>query len=454
MAIRRIILIGVSLIAALTLLAASLRAQPNAAPEPPEKWTIVRCGHLIAIPGKPPLTNATLFIKNGLIEGVVENYADRALTPYPMNPAATVQRIDLADRWVAPGLIDCHVHITHETSADQRLKAMTDSDADSALDGVVYARRTLQAGFTTVRDLGARGDAVFALRDAILDGKVPGPRILAAGAAISATGGHGDPANGYRRDIWSVLASSAIADNPDEARKAVRTQIKRGADVIKTTATGGVLSNIGAGVEQQLFDDELSAIVQTAHLLGKRVAAHAHGTRGVNAALRAGVDSIEHGTYLDDESISLFKKTGAFYVPTITAGKSVAHYALIPGYYPAPVIPKALAVGPVIQGAFTKAYKAGVKIAFGTDAGVFPHGENAREFLYMVEAGMTPEQALIAATITAAELLNISSDAGTIEKGKSADLIATAADPRADISELTRIRFVMRAGVIGKDDAP
>ncbi len=378
----------------------------------------------------------------------MENYADRAVTPFPMADGATFEHVDLRDFWVLPGLIDCHVHLTGQTSRDQRARALSETDAHAAIDGVLYARRTIEAGFTTVRDVGARGDAIFALRDAIAAGKVIGPRILAAGSSISATGGHGDPGNGLRRDIWSVVASTGVADGADACREAVRTQVKRGADLIKTTATGGVLSNIGAGVELQLFEDELRAICDTAHLLGKKVSAHAHGVQGVNAALRAGVDSIEHGTYLDEESIRLFKEKGAYYVPTITAGKSVEEYAKIDGYYPPPVVPKALEVGPVIQGAFAKAWKAGVKIAFGTDAGVFPHGENAREFIYMTEAGMPAEDAIVSATITAAELLGLSEQVGTIETGKSGDLIATQQDPRSDISQLQNVRFVMRAGIV------
>jgi imidazolonepropionase-like amidohydrolase len=327
---------------------------------------------------------------------------------------------------------------------------VTEDDADAALRGSVNARRTLEAGFTSVRDLGG-GPAVFALRDAIANGTIPGPRMLVAGFAISPTGGHGDRTNGYREDLFDEPgAFLGIADGPYEARKAVRAQVKRGADLIKLTATGGVLSNTNAGTEVQFKDDELAEIVSTAHMLGRRVAAHAHGTKGVNAALRAGVDSIDHGTFLDAESIELFKKTGAWYVPTVIAGKTVEEHAKQPGFYPPAVAEKARLVGPQIQDALRRAQAGGVRIAFGTDAGVFPHGENAREFGYMVEAGLTPMEALRAATVGAATLLGIEAEVGTLEVGKSADLIATRRNPLVDVTELMRVIFVMRRGNVYK----
>jgi imidazolonepropionase-like amidohydrolase len=360
-----------------------------------------------------------------------------------------VEVIDLADRFVLPGLIDSHVHITREYSADARLRRVQQSDADSALRGALYARRTLEAGFTTVRDLGSSGDAAFALRDAVREGIVPGPRLLVAGEAISPTGGHGDATLGYRDDLFAVPGPmQGIADGPVAARRAVRSQVKRGADVIKLTATGGVLSASAAGTEQQFFDDELLAIVSTARLLGRRVAAHAHGATGINAALRAGVDSIEHGTFLDEESILLFKERGAFLVPTIIAGKTVEERARIPGFFPPPVAAKARLVGPQIQGAFRRAREAGVRIAFGTDSGVSPHGENAREFVYMVEAGMTPADAIVSATVNAAELLGLESQVGTLAPGRSADLIAVPGNPLVDASLLQKVDFVMKRGVV------
>ncbi len=441
-------------VASLCVLAAlvGVSAQPAAqADETRERWVIVACGHLMAVPGVAPMTDATLVIKDGIIHAVSTELDPGTFVPGAAADNAIIERVDLSESWVLPGLIDCHVHITSETSREGRLRMVIDTDADKAIDATVYAQRTLEAGFTTVRDVGSMGDAAFALRDAVRSGKVLGPRILVAGRAVTPTGGHGDRTHGYKDGIFDIPGPfQGVADGVAECRKAVREQVKRGADCIKLTATGGVLSNTAAGTEQQFFEDELKAIVETAHLLGRRVSAHAHGVTGINAALRAGVDSIEHGTYLDDESIALFKETGAYLVPTITAGKAVAEYAMVPRYYPPPVVEKALRVGPVIQGAFGKAAGAGVKIAFGTDAGVFPHGQNSREFGFMVEAGMSPEDAIISATINAADLCDLSDEIGTLEVGKAADLIAVGGDPRADVAQLQTVPFVMRAGVVAK----
>jgi imidazolonepropionase-like amidohydrolase len=275
--------------------------------------------------------------------------------------------------------------------------------------------------------------------------------MLVAGYAISPTGGHADRTHGYREDLFDAPgAEQGIADGPYEARKAVRAQVKRGADLIKLTATGGVLSNTSAGTEVQFKHDELEEIVSTAHMLGRKVAAHAHGAKGVNAALRAGVDSIEHGTFLDADSIELFKKTGAWYVPTVIAGKTVEERAKQPGFYPPAVAEKAREVGPQIQDALRRAQAGGVRIAFGTDAGVFPHGENARELQYMVEAGMSPMEVLRAATVGSASLLGLESELGTLEVGKRADLIATRRNPLVDVTELSRVVFVMRDGTVYK----
>ena len=418
-------------------------------PSPAPRWTVVHCGSLLAVPGQPVQQTMTVVVRDGVIDNVLPGFTDPANLPELAN--ARVSVVDLGDRLVLPGLIDCHTHLTGEYTADIRLRRVEETDADSAIRGVVYARRTLEAGFTTVRNVGSSGDAAFALRDAIRAGLVAGPRILVAGESISPTGGHSDSTLGYREDLFAMPeAMQGIADGTAACRRAVRAQVKRGADVIKLTATGGVLSATAAGTEQQFFADELEAIVETAHLLGRKVAAHAHGTRGINAALRAGVDSIEHGTFLDDESISLFKKTGAVLVPTILAGKTVAQRARIEGYFPPPVAQKARRVGPEIQDAFARAYRGGVTIAFGTDSGVSHHGENAREFAYMVEAGMSETDAIISATINAARLLGLDDSVGTIEVGKAADLIATAGNPLLDISELERVVFVMRGGRVYK----
>jgi imidazolonepropionase-like amidohydrolase len=438
----------VLLVAVVVLVCAPQRAR--SAEIAPDRWTIVQCGSVLLVPGQPARGETTLVVHEGRIAEVLPG----SVTPDAVmaGKSGDFELIDLREAFVMPGLIDAHVHLTFEHDAEARLRRVTEDDADAALRGSVYARRTLEAGFTSVRDLGG-GPAVFALRDAIASGMIPGPRMLVAGYAISPTGGHGDRTNGYREDLFDEPgAFLGIADGPYQARKAVRAQVKRGADLIKLTATGGVLSNTSAGTDVQFKDDELEEIVSTAHMLGRKVAAHAHGTKGVNAALRAGVDSIDHGTFLDASSIELFKKTGAWYVPTVTAGKTVEERAKLPGYYAPAVAEKARAVGPQIQDALRRAHAAGVRIAFGTDAGVFPHGENAREFAYMVEAGLSPMDALRSATIGSASLLGIETEVGTLEVGKSADLVATRRTPLVDVTELARVIFVMRAGTVYKRD--
>ncbi|MBL8765237.1 MAG: amidohydrolase family protein [Phycisphaerae bacterium] len=444
----------VTMLALCALLVPLLGLGADEPPPPPAKrpsWVVVHCGTLLAVPGRAPVRESSVLIKDGRVVEIRAGYADPAGVIGTDATGAEVRTVDLKDRFVLPGLIDCHTHLTMEFSADIRLRMVQESDATAALRGAHAAGRTLDAGFTTVRDLGSVGEAGFALRDAIERGDIPGPRVLEAGHAISPTGGHADSTLGYREDVFAIPGfMQGIADGADACRAAVRAQVKRSADVIKLTATGGVLSNTAAGMEQQFFEDELRAIVETGHLLGRRVAAHAHGARGIKAALRAGVDSIEHGTYLDDEAIALFKERGAYLVPTILAGKTVEENAMREGYYPAPVAAKARLVGPVIQAAFGRAYKAGVKIAFGTDSGVSPHGQNAREFQFMVDAGMPASEAIVAATVNAAELLGRSSELGTLEPGKRADLIATDGDPTADISQLRRVSFVMKDGVTYK----
>lgn len=425
----------------------AVATDPSAAQDAAEPATIIHCGQLLAIPGEAPKTQQSIVIINGRIDSIHNGFVTAKQLNLPM--ADRVKTIDLSDKFILPGLIDCHTHITSEYTRDVHLRRIQESDADSAIAGVVYAKRTLLAGFTTIRNVGSSGDAAFALRDAINRGDVPGPRILCAGHSITPTGGHADRTNGYREDLLDMpTPMQGVADGVDTIREAVRSQVKRGADLIKCTATGGVLSNIGAGVELQFFEDELRAIVETAHLLNRKVAAHAHGTNGVNAALRAGVDSIEHGTYLDDESIRLFRETGAFLVPTIHAGKFVEKQAEEAGYFPPPVRSKAAAVGPQIQDSFRRAFEGGVRIAFGTDVGVGPHGTNAEEFIYMTEAGMPPMDAIISATINAAELLGLSHELGTLEKGKHADLIAVDGNPLDDIRVLLDVPFVMKGGVV------
>ena len=363
-------------------------------------------------------------------------------------PGAKV--IDLSKSTVMPGLIDSHTHITSELGGNAIVEAVTKGAVDDAVRSTVYARRTLEAGFTTIRNLGADGGADVALKRAIADGMVPGPRMWTARSTLSITGGHGDQ-GGLRHDLTEAPTfADGIVDSPEEAAKAVRYQHKFGADVIKFTATGGVLSINDSGDLQQFSDAEMRTIVETAHLLGIKVAAHAHGKRGMDAAIRAGVDSIEHGTYLDDETIALFKKHGTYYVPTVLAGKTVEEMAKKPGLLHPSVREKAARIGPLIQGAFGRAWKGGVKIAFGTDSGVSAHGDNAREFGYMVEAGMPAIEAILSATRNAADLLGASDRIGSVQKGRYADLIAVDGDPVRDISEMRKIRFVMKGGVVYK----
>jgi imidazolonepropionase-like amidohydrolase len=363
--------------------------------------------------------------------------------------SANDKLINMRNQTVMPGFIDSHVHLSSETSKNKYMENFTLNDDDNALRAVKYSERTLIAGFTTVRDLG--GHIAVSLRNAINAGDIKGPRILAAGKSIASTGGHADPSNGYSRALMGdPEAKEGVVNSPEEARKAVRQRYKESSDVIKITATGGVLSNAKDGAGAQFTEDEIKAVVITAKDYGFRVAAHAHGAEGMKRAIRAGVSSIEHGTFMDDEVIALMKENGTYYVPTITAGKSVADSAKIPGYYPPLVLPKAIATGPKIQSTFAKAYKEGVKIAFGTDAGVFAHGKNYKEFEYMVEAGMPAMEAIKSATMNAADLLGISDRIGSIEKGKYADIIAVKGDPIKDIKVLSAMDFVMKEGVVYK----
>ena len=399
---------------------------------------VIHAGRVIDGTSAQVRGRTTIRIKGDRIVSVTDGWAD----------PAGAELLDLTAFTLMPGLIDMHTHVTQEGTGDSLVKSVTVTATDAAIESTVYARKTLDAGFTTIRNLGADGGADVSLRRAINLGIIPGPRIWTARNGLSITGGHGDT-GGLRPDLavdsnWM----NGIVDGPDEAVKAVRYQHKYGADVIKFTATGGVLSIGDSGDAQQFTDDEMQAIVESAHILGMKVAAHAHGKRGIEAAIRAGVDSIEHGTYGDDETFALYRKHGTYLVPTILAGKTVAELAAKPGHFHPTVQAKAATIGPLIQEMFQRAHAAGVKIAFGTDSGVSTHGENAREFVYMVEAGMKPIDTILAATRNAADLLGASNSVGSIQAGRFADIVGVAGDPIADISEMRRVRFVMKGGVV------
>ncbi len=409
-------------------------------------WTVVHCGTLLAVPGEDPVTHASIIIKQDRIASVRRGYVD----PETLEGAEGVEIrvVDLREYFVMPGLIDVHVHLTSSgrSSPGQRY-----GEASRTLDALENARITLDAGFTTVRDLGSQGDAVFALRDAIAANTLRGPRIQAAGAVIGPTGGHGDPMVGGAALPDVAAMSHRSADSTADARRAVRTQVKRGADLIKVAATGGVLSRVDTGLDLQLLDDELEAVIATSRLLKRRIAAHAHGTDGINAALRAGANSIEHGSFLDEESIELMLENDVYLVPTMAASKMIAKNAAALDDESV-VTKKAQRVGAAIQRAVTKAHAAGVKIAFGSDAGVgFRHGQNTQEFLELVGAGLKPMEAIRTATIHAADLMGQSHQLGSLEKGKSADVIALKQNPLVAIENLSDPIFVMQGGTVIKE---
>ncbi|MFB7880237.1 metal-dependent hydrolase family protein [Brevundimonas diminuta] len=432
------------IVTAAVLAATGAEARQTLAPaavsaEQPTKF--VQVGRLLADPASGRvLRDKTLVIRGNQVVEIRDGFAGEG------------DVVDLRSAFVLPGLIDSHVHLTGESSPTSRLDGVTQSDATQAMVGARYARRTLNAGFTTVADLGASNEAIFALRDAIRLGDVPGPRIIASGSAVSVHGGHGD-VNGYRDDILHLLSPESICSGPEDCRRAVRMQVRSGADIIKITATGGVLSNTAAGLAQQFTEDELASIVEVAHRMGRQVTAHAHGVDGINAFLKAGGDSIEHGTYLDDASIQLFKQHNAWLVPTLMAGDFVARIASSPDNFFTPAqTAKALEAGPKMLDMAARAHRGGVRIAFGTDTGVSAHGDNAQEFALLVRAGLTPLEAIQAATVGAAEHLRIQNEAGRLAPGMPADLVAVSGDPLTDVTELERVRFVMKGGQVFRAD--
>jgi imidazolonepropionase-like amidohydrolase len=403
--------------------------------------TLIHAGRLFTSESTQLQNNKTVVIRNNKIIGIESGF---------VNGDADDTVINLSDYTVLPGLMDMHVHLSSQHEGPQTyLRRFTSNEADLALRAANFAEKTLRAGFTSVRNLGDSQNETIALRKAISAGIADGPRIFSTGRSIATTGGHADPTNGMRQDLQGDPgAKEGVVNGVAEARKAVRQRYKDGADLIKITATGGVLSVAKSGQNPQFMADELSAIVETAKDYGMTVAVHAHGTEGMRRAVKAGVDSIEHGTYMNDDVIALMKENGTYYVPTILAGAFVAEKAKIDGFFPAIVRPKAAAIGPLIQDTFGRAYKAGVRIAFGTDSGVSPHGENAKEFGLMVDAGMQPADALISATKTAAELLRVDDTLGTISAGKFADIVAVKGNPLDDIRLMESVDFVMKNGKV------
>ena len=403
--------------------------------------TVIHAGRLMAAPGEDRVREqVSVLVRGDRIEAIEDGF----VTP----DGADI--VDLSSAFVMPGFIDAHVHITNQQGAGRRISAFTEGPADRAIDGVLYAGRTLRAGFTTVQDVGGNMEAVRALRDGIEDGDFTGPRMRVAGGAVTPTGGHGD-ANGWAVQVLRENGSPYACNGAADCARATRQLVQEGADVIKITATGGVLSSTGAGVEQQFFAEELEAIVEAAHMMGRRVTAHAHGVTGINAFLRAGGDSIEHGTYLDRESIRLFRENDAVLVPTAMAGAWVADQADA-GWMTPFQAAKARRVGPQMLEMVRRAHEGGVTIAFGTDSGVSAHGDNAQEFLLYVEAGMTPQEAIASATTVGARHVQLEDEIGRIAPGFSADIVAVDGDPLDDISELLDVDFVMARGAVVKTE--
>ena len=406
--------------------------------------TVLHCDQVFDAKRGKLTGEMTLVIEDGRIKAMSAGHSDPA--------GGAARTINLKGMTCLPGLIDSHVHLTGETSPTGYTDQFRWNVADYAIRSTVYARRTLEAGFTTVRNLGDGDNASIALRNAINQGVVPGPRIYTAGSAIGSTGGHADGTDGYRADLQGDPGPKlGIINGPDDAWKAVRQHYKDGVDLIKIMPSGGVLDESSSVDNAQMTMQELEAVIAAAHDYGFTVAAHAHGAEAIRRAVTAGVDSIEHGTYMSDADMKLMKQRGTWYVPTIIAGRYVAEKAAVPGYYPEQIAAKARQVGPVIQKTAGRAFKAGVKMAFGTDAGVYPHGQNAKEFEYMVEAGIPNAYALQAATVNAAALLKQSDNMGSLEAGKFADVIAVKGNPLDDISLMKQVDFVMKAGVVYKE---
>ncbi|MFS0738397.1 amidohydrolase family protein [Sphingomonas sp. 1P06PA] len=434
--------------AAAALLAGTALAQAPAAPAPaPQpKLTYIHAGALLDRPGQRPRGQSTIIVRGDRIEAIRDGFVP---------PEAGATLVDLKDRFVLPGLIDMHVHLwgIGGDPLRSRLTALGNDDADNMVVAIENARTTLDAGFTTVRDLGGNPRGIRAMRDGMARGALTGPTIVNAGRMISITGGHGDGTNGVSEVFADAIHEHQIntCDGADDCRRAVRAQIGLGAQVIKFAATGGVLSNVAGGLGRAMTQEEMKAICDTAHEFGRKVAAHSHAAEGTKAAILAGVDTIDHGTFLDDEAIRLFKQKGVWLVPTMIAPQTALAFAR-GGQLPANTIPKAEEAATAAIASHRRAIASGVKIAFGTDTGVSKHGENAKEFALMVGAGMTPMQAITAATVSASQAIGREAQIGTIEPGKTADIIAVTGDPLADVRRLETVDFVMARGAVAKQD--
>ncbi len=403
---------------------------------------IIYAGQLLAVPGQAAKAEQTIVINKGKITEVRDGYVEAK------EFGKKVRIINLKNSFVMPGMMDMHVHLQGELGPKNDSETLKMSAELVGMRSIHYAMKTMKAGFTTLRDAGSDVQQMYALRDAINKGWVDGPRIIAAGG-VGITGGHAD-ISGVKHDLMDIYTEKTICDGPYDCRRATRHAIKYGADLIKITSTGGVLTDRATGTGQQMEMDELREVVQAAKSMGRKVASHAHHEDGIVAALEAGVDSIEHGTYTGKKAIKLFKKTGAYLVPTLLAGDTVKHMAETSNFMSPAIAAKAIKVGGDMKGNFAKAYKAGVKIAFGTDSGVSKHGINAQEAVLMHEAGMTAMDVIKSATVNAADLISMSDSLGTIEVGKYADIIATDGSPLEDIKELLSVDFVMKGGKIYK----
>jgi len=433
--------------ALMALLTGGASAAQEASPDAGGPVTLVQAGRLLDLPGQASRGPSTVVVRDGRIVEIRDGFVDAAAFP-----GATV--IDQRGRFVLPGLIDSHVHLVSDLGGQAGfLSGVTENLPTHAYRAAENAEKTLMAGFTTVRNLGDGGGVTMALRDATAAHRLPGPRIIDAGSSISTTSGHMDGRLGFNDELRDDIPHDNVCNGPESCREAVRIQVGRGANVIKIATLGGWKSGIGAALCALMLEDEADALIETAHLYGLKVAVHAHGADGINMALRLGANSIEHGTIFDDETIRLFRQSGAYYVPTLsTVNGYIERLAADPNAYSPEVLPKIRWRISITGQSLERAVPAGVRIAFGTDAGVSKPGRNADEFARMVQPGMTPVSSMQAATVNAADLLGLSSEIGTLESGKRADIVAVDGDPLTDVTVLTSMDFVMRDGRVYRDE--